>query len=91
MSTPQQNYQQFIRDGNAATSTQYDACIQTLGLDEPENASLRHINGKLKITKRLNLNSNNNIVNSNNIYKSNDNINKLTPFNTVDIFIDDDN
>jgi len=28
-----------------------DACIQTLGLEEPENASLRHINGKLQINK----------------------------------------
>lgn len=30
-----------------------DVSIQTLGLDEPDNASLRHINGKLQIAKSL--------------------------------------
>ena len=67
-----------------------DACIQTMGLDDPENFSLRHINGKLKITKPANLQS---IYGSSqnpmlqhqqqqqrNIYKSSDNINKF-PFN----------
>lgn len=30
-----------------------DACIQTLGLEEPDNQSLRHINGKLQINKSI--------------------------------------
>ena len=34
---------------------QNDACIQTVGLEEPDNASLRHINGKLQITKSLHM------------------------------------
>ena len=95
-----------------------DACIQTLGLEEPENASLRHINGKLQITKSSNgtmslnntqnlrlggysnghyLNNsftNNQNSNNNSFFNSTDNISKLlnqnkSPFNMVDISIDD--
>ena len=32
---------------------QTDACIQTVGLQEPENLSLRHIKGKLQISKQI--------------------------------------
>ena len=53
---------------------QNDACIQTLGVDEPENTSLRHINGKLQITKTTNMSqrcTTNNNTNTYNVLNQN--------------------
>jgi hypothetical protein len=47
---------------------QNDACIQTLGVEEPENTSLRHINGKLQITKATNMSQRYPTNNTNNKY-----------------------
>ncbi len=77
-----------------------DACIQTMGLDEPENFSLKHINGKLKIHKP----NSNNIMLSNPItirssyntcyHKSTENLNgsnsARNKMSSIDCFIDDD-
>lgn len=54
-----------------------DACMQTLGLDEPENSSLRHINGKIQINKSSNYLLHNN--NQETRIKTNENPDKYLP------------
>lgn len=57
---------------------QTDACVQTMGLSEPENPSLRHINGKIQINKTQIKQT---------CYKSSDNLHPS--FNMIDILIED--
>lgn len=69
---------------------QTDACIQTMGLNEPENPSLIHINGKLQIAKSTNISIHQRKQNI--IYKSTDNLTlsraNQNTLNMIDILID---
>lgn len=57
-------------DSPIQTHQQNDACIQTLGLEEPTNQSLRQINGKLQITKSLTNSSTSSSFSSHSSYNS---------------------
>lgn len=76
---------------------QNDACIQTMGLDEPANPSLRHVNGKIQINKHNNTSTNRPSVNTPALYKSTENLSSSTngslgtPYNLVDIYLDNNN
>lgn len=77
---------------------QNDACIQTMGLDEPANPSLRHVNGKIQINKHNTSHSNRpSSVNTTALYKSTENLSSSTngslgtPYNLVDIYLDNNN
>lgn len=51
----QQQQQQSVSSNYYNSQYQHnqnDACIQTMGLDEPTNPSLRHVNGKIQISKQ---------------------------------------
>lgn len=89
--TPQFGYG-FL--GTSVSSNQNDACIQTMGLDEPTNPSLRHVNGKIQINKCNNPTTPTPTPTTNlnrSIYKSTESLastTTTTPFNLVDIYLD---
>ncbi|CAF0720062.1 unnamed protein product [Brachionus calyciflorus] len=58
---------------------QTDACVQTMGLNQPDNPSLRHINGKIQISKTQ-------IIQQKTCFQSSENLNPT--LNMIDIFIE---